>query len=62
MVSKEKVTRINELARKSKVTTLSDDEKTEQCLLRQEYLEGFRENFKRQLEVIHFEDDIKDED
>ena len=57
MVSEEKVARINELARKSKVTALSDEEKAEQRLLREEYLENFRENFKRQLENVHFADD-----
>jgi len=57
MVSKEKVARINELARKSKTVGLSDEEKNEQQELRQEYLKNFREGFKQQLESIRFADE-----
>ena len=57
MVSKEKVARINELARKSKTIGLSDEEKNEQQELRQEYLKNFREGFRQQLELIHFTDE-----
>ena len=59
MVSKEKVARINELARKSKTVGLSDEEKNEQQELRQEYLKNFREGFRQQLESIHFADENK---
>ena len=37
-MEKEKVARINELARKSKETELTEDEKKEQATLRQEYI------------------------
>jgi uncharacterized protein YnzC (UPF0291/DUF896 family) len=52
MLSKEKLDRINFLANKSKNSSLSDSEKLEQKLLREEYLAAFRENFKRQLDNI----------
>ena len=52
MLTADKMNRINELARKSKVTELSFEEKEEQKALRDEYLKRFRENFERQLENI----------
>jgi len=52
MLSKEKLDRINILANKAKNGSLSESEKIEQKLLREEYLEAFRENFKRQLDNI----------
>ena len=40
-----KIDRINELARKSKVETLTDEEKAEQKALREEYIIEFRRSF-----------------
>jgi uncharacterized protein YnzC (UPF0291/DUF896 family) len=57
MLTKEKIDRINELARKSKVTCLTPEEKEEQDALRKEYLGKFREHFKSHLESIHFVED-----
>ena len=57
MLQKEKMNRINELARKSKHTELTPEEKAEQKMLRDEYLAKFRENFEGQLERIKFADD-----
>lgn len=57
MLTKEKIDRINELARKAKVTCLTPEEKEEQAQLRKEYLEKFREHFKGHLESIRFVDD-----
>lgn len=57
MLTKEKINRINELAKKSKVEGLTPEEKEEQAELRAEYLEKFRENFKGHLESIRFVDD-----
>ena len=57
MLTKEKIDRINELARKSKITSLSPEEKEEQAELRKEYLGKFREHFKSHLESIRFVDD-----
>jgi uncharacterized protein YnzC (UPF0291/DUF896 family) len=57
MLTKEKIDRINELARKSKVTCLTPEEKEEQAELRKEYLGKFREHFKGHLESIKFVDE-----
>jgi uncharacterized protein YnzC (UPF0291/DUF896 family) len=57
MLTKEKIERINELARKSKATCLSPEEKEEQAALRKEYLAKFREHFKGHLDSIRFVDD-----
>lgn len=54
MLSKEKLNRINYLARKSKIEGLTEEEKKEQKTLREEYLKIFRENFRRQLNSIKF--------
>lgn len=44
--------RINELARKSKTTGLTEEEKKEQAALRQEYLAMIRMNIRSQLDNI----------
>lgn len=49
-MEKEKIDRINELARKKKATGLTTEEATEHAALRQEYLDGFRENMRLILE------------
>ena len=41
-----KIERINELARKKKSGTLTEEEAAEQAALRREYLTEFRENMK----------------
>lgn len=41
-MEKQKIDRINELARKSKQTELSPEEKAEQQALREEYIKEFR--------------------
>lgn len=53
-----KIARINELYRKSKAEGLTESEKKEQKLLRQEYLESIRGNLRSQLNNI----DIKEKD
>lgn len=58
MLEKQKIDRINELAAKSKKEGLTEEEKKEQQLLRKEYIEKFRENFKGQLERIKFIEDL----
>lgn len=45
-----KIQRINELARKSRECGLSDAEKTEQELLRNEYRQAFKQNLIATLE------------
>ncbi|AOT72696.1 DUF896 domain-containing protein [Geosporobacter ferrireducens] len=59
MEFKEKIDRINVLANKSKKEGLTEAEKLEQKKLREEYLQNFRENFRKQLESIKIVD--KDE-
>ena len=48
----EKIRRINELYHKSKAEGLTEEEKKEQKILRQEYIESFRENLRGQLNNI----------
>lgn len=45
-----KIDRINELARKSKVEPLTEEEKAEQKALRDEYIAEFRASFRGQLD------------
>ncbi len=52
MLSKKKIDRINELARKSKDAGLNKKEQEEQRKLREEYLQAFRGGFKDQLRSI----------
>ena len=56
MLEKHKMDRINELARASKVRSLSDGEKAEQAVLRSEYLKKFRESFRAHLDNIEIVD------
>ncbi len=46
------IARINELAKKKKEGTLTQEEVDEQVALRQQYLEQFRAGFKSQLKTI----------
>ncbi|MBM6750610.1 DUF896 domain-containing protein [Mediterraneibacter glycyrrhizinilyticus] len=55
-MEKEKIDRINELYRKSKAEGLSDAERKEQKILRQEYLELVRRNLRGQLNNIDIEE------
>ncbi|MBI5975242.1 DUF896 domain-containing protein [Staphylococcus canis] len=50
MFNQDKLTRINELAKKKKEQGLTEIEAKEQSKLRSEYLEMFRESFKSQIE------------
>lgn len=45
MLSKEKIARINELAKRAKTTGLTNEELEEQQKLRAEYIESFRSQF-----------------
>lgn len=51
-MEREKIERINELARKKKTVGLTHDELVEQAALRQEYLRDFRASFDSQLAGI----------
>lgn len=51
-MNEEKIARINALARKAKAEGLTEEEKKEQALLRQEYIANVRKNLKAQLDNI----------
>lgn len=51
-MNEEKIARINELSRKSKAEGLTEEEKQEQTILRQEFIASFRNNLKAQLDNI----------
>lgn len=56
-MTKEKIDRINELARKSRTAEgLTESEKAEQAALRQEYRDGVRANLEGQLKNIEIVD------
>ena len=57
-MKQEKLDRINALYHKSKAEGLSEEEKKEQKVLRQEYIDDFRRNLRGQLDNI----DIQEED
>ena len=56
MLSKDKIERINFLARKSKSDGLTENEKLEQKNLREEYLRNLRASVKNQLDGIEIID------
>ena len=51
-MNEEKIARINELSRKSKAEGLTEEERQEQAVLRQEFIASFRNNLKSQLDNI----------
>ena len=51
-MEKEKIERINELARKRKAEGLSEEERQEQEMLRKEYISGFRNNLQELLDSM----------
>ena len=57
MMDKIKIDRINELARKSKIEELSEEEKLEQALLREEFLAEIRADVRASLDSIEIVDD-----
>jgi len=58
MLSEDKLARINELAKKSKTTEgLTDVEKKEQQLLREEYLQSFRKGMRNHIEGMKVVDE-----
>ena len=56
-MEKSKIDRINELAHKSKEGGLSEEEKIEQALLREEFLAEIRADVHASLESIEIVDD-----
>lgn len=55
-MKQEQVERINELARKSKTTGLTPEEKEEQKKLRAEYIASVRMNLRTQLDNINIQE------
>ena len=55
-MDQKKIQRINELYRKSKAEGLTDAERKEQKILREEYLEAVRRNLRGQLNNIDIEE------
>lgn len=51
-MEKEKIERINELARKRKTAGLTEEEKREQEILRKEYIAGFRSGLQDLLDNV----------
>ncbi len=56
-MKKEKIDRINYLARESKVRELTSEEKEEQTALRNEYRAGFRASLSAQLDNVYLVDE-----
>lgn len=56
-MTQEKIQRINELYRKSQAEGLSEAEKTEQDLLRKEYIANVKKNLRNQLNNIDMVND-----
>jgi len=52
VIDKKKLARINELAKKSKSTGLTAQEKEEQAQLRKAYLQGVRQSFTNQFSSL----------
>lgn len=56
MLSTEKLNRINELAKKSKIEALTENELLEQKQLREEYITAFRGGMRNHIEGLKFID------
>ena len=56
-MTEERIARLNELARKKKTIGLTEEEKVEQAMLRQEYLAAIRAGLTAQLDNVYYVDD-----
>ena len=54
-MEQKKIDRINELARKSRAEGLTESEKTEQKMLRDEYITSFRTSLSKTLENTYIQ-------
>lgn len=61
MITKEQISRINELYRKQKSTGLTDKEKAEQSKLRRLYINSVKENLRGHLDSIKVVDNPQGE-
>ena len=63
MITQEMIDRINEFARRVKAgEQLTEEELLERALLRQTYIDAFKENLRAQLEQIEFVDEPVEND
>ena len=60
-MTEERIARLNELARKKKTIGLTEEEKQEQAMLRQEYLSAIRASLEAQLDNVYYVDDAGQE-
>ena len=56
-MTEERIARLNELARKKKTIGLTEEEKVEQAMLRQEYLAAIRASLTAPLDNVYYVDD-----
>ena len=56
MLTKDKLDRLNILAKKAKSTGLTEEETKERKILRDEYLGNFRKSFRQRLDSIEIVD------
>ncbi len=56
-MTEDRIARLNELARKKKTIGLTEEEKKEQAMLRQEYLAAIRASLESQLDNVYYVDD-----
>ena len=61
-ISKELIDRINELAAKNKAEGLTEDEKSERAVLREEYLAAIRGQVRDHLSRIRYVEDLTEEE
>lgn len=52
-MEQKKIDRINELARKQKAEGLTPEEKSEQAVLRREYIEAYKQSLMSQLDNMY---------
>ena len=56
-MTEERIARINELAKKSREVGLTEAEKAEQAELRAEYIKGYTQNLRAQLDNTYIVDE-----
>ncbi len=56
-MTEERIARINELAKKSREVGLTEEEKAEQAALRAEYIRGYTQNLRAQLDNTYIVDE-----
>lgn len=57
MITSEMIARINELAHKQREHILTEEERTEQAILRRKYIDGIKDQVRNQLKNVHVHDD-----